>query len=94
MGVLFEREKRLQQLLFGNVDTEAVEPSDLRRRLVRHGENDGFVAMAEKESAIFKHYVHSHEIMEILFGIVCLKFGKRPEGVNLHDRYDVLQQVF
>lgn len=85
MSVLFEREKRLQQLLLRNVDTKAVESRDLRCRLVRHGENDGLVAMVEKERAVLKHYVHSHEIVEIFFRIVCLKFGKGTKCVNLHD---------
>ena len=49
------------------------------------------MASFEEECAMLQHDIHRNEIVEILFGIVCLKFGKRPIYVHLHDGHDILQ---
>ena len=52
------------------------------------------MASFEEEGTMFQYDIHCHEIVEILFGIICLKFGKRPIAIHLHDGHYVLQYRF
>ena len=93
VGVLLEHQDSAHQLLFGHIDTETVEVSQLRHGVERQGQDDGLTLVRIKEGLVFQHDVHRREIVEVVLWLVCHKLSKRAITVHRHDGDDVLENV-
>ena len=90
--MLLQSKNRPYELLLSNIGTNGVEISKLRM-VERWRQHNGLVMPFGEERPVLEHHAHVYEIVDIAIGVVCLKFGKRAKGDNIHYWHHLLQNM-
>lgn len=94
MGMLLQHKERAHKLVFGHINTKAMEPAGPGGRVATGCEHDGLHLPGKKELPMLQQNILGNKIMEKLFRPVIFKFFERPKSMHIHDGNDLLKYLF